>query len=631
MCGLAGIFDFRVSTAGPSLRAQAENMAARLVHRGPDEGGLWSDPTAGIALAHRRLSILDLSPAGKQPMTSACGRYTMVYNGEIYNHGELRHELSPGVSWRGHCDTEVLVEAIARWGVAQAVERANGMFAFAVWDAHERLLTLARDRLGIKPLYYACLAGEFIFASELKALRAHPRCPAAIDRDALAQFLQHSYIPAPATIYAGVRKLPPGCLLSIQAKAPQPMPKAYWSVDDAVQRGRAAPFVGSARDAVDELERMVNQSIKLQRLADVPVGAFLSGGIDSTAVVALMQAQAPGVRTFTIGFDDPAYDEMPFAESIAKHLQIEHVAQRLTADDAYATIPTLADVYDEPFADVSQIPALLVSKLARRYVTVSLSGDGGDELFGGYDRYSHIERIWKRIAWLPAGPRRIAARLYQDIVHRRLRGRSGRSFRARALAAGDRQSLYRELHRHWDRPCEVVIGANDGNETGLNSAGAGSFVEEMMAHDSKTYLPDCILTKLDRASMAVSLEARVPLLDHQIVEFAWTLPLEIKRRGGVGKWPLRELLARRLPRQLFERPKRGFGVPIGDWLCGRLRDWAEALLDKRRLCSEGFLRPEPIRAKWCEHLAGTANWQYLLWDVLIFQSWLEHAAQGAAT
>ncbi len=635
MCGLAGMFDFRRNTAAPTLRALAESMAARLIHRGPDEGGVWSDPAAGIALAHRRLSILDLSPAGSQPLSSACGRFTIVYNGEIYNHGELRRELSPaGIAWRGHCDTEVLIEAIARWGLAGAVERVNGMFAFAVWDAQVRSLTLGRDRLGIKPLYYAWLPGQFIFGSELKALRAHPACPAEIDRGALAQFLQHSYIPAPATIYGGVRKLPPGCLLTINGEAaPNAQPTAYWSVDDAVQRGAAAPFRGSAEDAVDELERLVDDSVKLQRLADVSVGAFLSGGIDSTAVVASMQAQAGGrVRTFTIGFDDPAYDEMPFAEAIARHLQIEHIALRLTAEEARATIPALADIYDEPFADVSQIPTLLVSRLARQHVTVSLSGDGGDELFGGYDRYFHIDRIWKRIGWLPASLRRIAARLYQSVVHRGLLGRRGRSFRARVLGARERRELYRELHRHWERPAEVVIGAAESEEHGGVWRQAATFVEEMMAHDATTYLPDCILTKLDRASMAVSLEARVPLLDHKIVEFAWTLPLEYKVRGGAGKWPLRQLLARRLPRQLFERPKRGFGVPIGDWLRGPLRDWAEGLLDERRLSREGFLRPQPVREKWREHLEGRANWQYLLWDVLIFQSWLERQkSSGAAS
>jgi asparagine synthase (glutamine-hydrolysing) len=625
MCGIAGVFDLGNGGSGEALREIAAGMASRLVHRGPDEGGVWHGGQGRVALGHRRLSILDLSPAGSQPMTSSCGRFTLVYNGEVYNHAELRAELTAeGAAWRGHSDTEVLLEAIARWGLARAVQLANGLFAFAVWDDRERTLSLVRDRLGIKPLYYGWIDRQFVLGSELKALVAHPHFHAEIDRQSLALLLQHSYIPAPRTIYQGVWKLPPGCLLTVrEGAAAGDAPEVWWSLDQAIEHGRAAPFRGDAEEASVELEKLLSDAVALQRLADVPVGAFLSGGIDSTAVVALMQAQRGGsVRAFTIGFEDPEFDEAPFAERIARHWQIEHIVERVTAAEAQEVIPLLSEMYDEPFADVSQIPTYLVSRLARRHVTVSLSGDGGDELFGGYERYSRAKRIWKQIAWLPAGLRQAAGRLYQDVIHRGLLRRDGRSFRGRVLAAADRRALYLELHRHWERPAEVAIGAGTSELVGPQGT-AGSFVEEMMALDAATYLPDCILTKLDRASMAVSLEARVPLLDHRIVEFAWTLPLELKVRAGVGKWPLRRILERHLPTELFERPKRGFGVPIGEWLRGPLRDWAEDLLAEDRLRREGFLQPALVREKWREHLAGRTNWQYLLWDVLMFQSWLE--------
>jgi asparagine synthase (glutamine-hydrolysing) len=629
MCGIAGCFDLTNQLPDARLREIADAMAGRLVHRGPNEGAVWTDAAGGIALGHRRLSIVDLSPAGGQPMHSACGRYTIVFNGEIYNHRDLRTELAAaGHAFRGHSDTEVLLAAIAAGGVRAALDKSNGMFATAVWDAQGRALTLARDRLGIKPLYYGWLGRQFVFASELKALRAHPEFRPTIDRGSLALFLQHSYIPAPATIYQGVRKLPPGCLLTVQAESAETAgPQPYWALEAAIQQGRENPFRGSEKAAADELQALLSDAIGLQRLADVPVGAFLSGGIDSSLVVALMQAQRAGpVRTFTIGFHEPEYDEAPFAAAIAQHLRTDHAAQYITAAEAQQVIPRLPEMYDEPFADMSQIPTFLVSQLAREHVTVSLSGDGGDELFGGYDRYARIDRIWRQIAWLPAPLRQTVATLYQRVVHQGIRRRAGRSLRSRVLAAVDRRALYEALHRHWERPASVVIGAGaSGVETGWQShwIRRESFIEEMMALDTTTYLPDCILTKLDRASMAVSLEARVPLLDHRVVEFAWRLPLAMKYQRGSGKRLLRQILARHVPEALFERPKRGFGVPIGDWLRGGLRPWAEALLDADRLSAEGFFQPGPIREKWLEHQGGRANWQYLLWDVLMFQSWLE--------
>jgi len=637
MCGIAGCFDLSAQLPDQRLRAIAAAMAERLVHRGPDEGAIWTDASRGIALGHRRLSILDLSPAGSQPMHSDCGRYTIVFNGEIYNHGELRAELAAaGCAFRGHSDTEVLLAAITAWGVRAALEKSNGMFAFAVWDAREQTLTLARDRLGIKPLYYAWLSRQLVFASELKALGAHPDFRSEIDRGALALFFQHSYIPAPATIHQGVRKLPPGCLLTISREATESTtPEPYWSLQRAIEQGRDHPFLGTETKAADQLESLLSDAISLQRLADVPVGAFLSGGIDSSLVVALMQAQNVGqVRAFTIGFHEPEFDEAHFAAAIASHLQLDHTVVRMAAEEAQDVIPRLPQMYDEPFADVSQIPTFLVSQLARRHVAVSLSGDGGDELFGGYDRYARIDSIWRQIAWLPTPLRKSAAKLYQHVIHRRLLGRSGLSLRSRMIAAVDRRRLYEELHRHWASPSNLVIGSEPYPhhcDWQSHWIGGDSFIEEMMALDTTTYLPDCILTKLDRASMAVSLEARVPLLDHRVVEFAWQLPLAFKYQKGQGKRVLRKILARHVPRPLFERPKRGFGVPIGDWLRGSLRPWAEALLNSDRLRAEGFFRPEPIRQKWLEHQSGRYNWQYLLWDVLVFQSWLESTQARSAS
>jgi asparagine synthase (glutamine-hydrolysing) len=636
MCGIAGCFDVSCQTSGDRLQQIAAAMAAMLVHRGPDESGVWCDPSHGIALAHRRLSILDLSPTGSQPMHSPCGRFTIVFNGEIYNHAALRLELEGhGRTFRGHCDTEVLMAAIREWGVAAALPRLNGMFAFAIWDRDEQSLTLARDRLGIKPLYWGLLGRQLVFASELKGLRVHPDFRAEIDRYSLTLLLQHSYVPTPWSIYCGIQKLSAGCVLTItRSCTSQTKPVAYWSLREVIARGQAEPFPGSEADAIDQLDALLRNAVSLQRLADVRVGAFLSGGVDSSVVTALMQARSSGaMKAFTIGFAEADYDESHFAEPIARHLGVDYTCELVTPSEAQGVIPQLPAVYDEPFADSSQIPTLLVSQLARRHVTVSLSGDGGDELFGGYERYARTDRIWRQIAWLPHSLRKHSAKLYQQFIHTTLLGRNDASLRARVLSAAKARQLYEELHRHWVIPQNIVV--NDA-DLPANSLWDGhwlqcpTFVEEMMALDTTTYLPDCILTKLDRASMAVSLEARVPLLDHRVVEFAWTLPSAFKFNACETKRPLRLILERCLPRSLFERPKRGFGVPIGEWLRGPLRDWAESLLSAERLKAEGFLQPQPIREKWQEHLAGRANWQYLLWDVLMIEAWHEEHVRSVA-
>ncbi|MBC8352516.1 MAG: asparagine synthase (glutamine-hydrolyzing) [Planctomycetes bacterium] len=625
MCGITGVLDLARTRDNAALETIVHGMAATLHHRGPDDTGTWVDQENGIALGHKRLSILDLSPFGHQPMHSASGRYCVSYNGEVYNHGELRQELERfGRSFRGRSDTEVLVEAIDCWGIPETLSRSNGMFALAVWDARQHRLTLARDRIGIKPLYYGWFGDTFIFGSELKALRAHPHFRGEVDRNAIAMLLRHCYIPAPYSIYRGVKKLPPGTTLEINVEtarhASTPVP--FWEMTEVARRGCVQPFEGSSEIAVDELERLLQDSVRLRMEADVPLGAFLSGGIDSSLVVALMQSQnTRPVRTFSIGFHEAAYNEANYAKAVAKHLGTEHTEYYVTPEEAIDVIPSLPEMYDEPFADSSQIPTYLVSKITKQHVTVSLSGDGGDELFGGYNRYAHTEHIWNKVARLPRGLRSLAASLLQLCVPWR-----GEEVR-RLLRTPHAQALYAWLNTHWKEPDQIVVGAQsrstifdrfDQWNTRPN------FVEQMMHLDAVTYLPDDILTKVDRASMAVSLEARVPLLDYRVVEFAWSLPFGLKVHHGQAKYPLRQVLRRRVPDELFERPKVGFGVPINEWLRGPLRDWAEALLSEDRLKQEGFFDAERIRLRWQDHLQGTAEWHYWLWDVLMFQAWLEN-------
>lgn len=626
MCGVAGLLDLARTHDNSALQRIVHDMAATLHHRGPDDTGTWVDQACGVALGHKRLSIVDLSPLGHQPMQSASGRYCISYNGEIYNHGALRRDLEQlGHAFRGRSDTEVLAEGIDRWGIVEMLRRSNGMFALAVWDSHQQRLTLARDRIGIKPLYYGWSGDAFIFGSELKALRAFPEFKNEIDRSAIAMLLQHCYIPAPYSIYRGVRKLPPGTTLEVSDNTVPgaSIPVPFWEMAEVAKQGCSHPFQGSSEDAADELERLLQDSVRLRMEADVPLGAFLSGGIDSSLVVALMQSQSSRpVRTFSIGFHEETYNEAHYAKAVAAHLGTEHTEYYVTAQEALDVIPRLPELYDEPFADSSQIPTFLVSKITKQHVTVSLSGDGGDELFGGYNRYAHTERIWKKVALWPRGLRSLAVALLQACVP----GRAADT--RRLLQTPHAQALYAWLNTHWKEPEQVVLDSH------LPATLFGQydrwdirpvFVEQMMHLDSVTYLPDDILTKVDRASMAVGLEARVPLLDYRVVEFAWSLPLDMKVHRGQAKYPLRQILRRHVPERLFKRPKVGFGVPINEWLRGPLRNWAGDLLAEERLKREGFFDVARIRQRWYDHLQGTSDWHYWLWDVLMFQAWLEHS------
>ncbi|MBN8224807.1 MAG: asparagine synthase (glutamine-hydrolyzing) [Xanthomonadales bacterium] len=638
MCGLTGFF--LPSGFDPVAAAtQATAMALRITHRGPDDTGVWVDGDVGIALAHRRLSILDLSPAGHQPMTSASGRWVLAFNGEVYNHLELRSELDAKGAvpvWRGHSDTETLLAAIETWGPEAALRRSVGMFAIALWDRQGRELWLARDRLGEKPLYYGWQSDTFLFGSELHALRAHPAFTAGINRGSLVLLLRHNYVPAPYSIHSGIHKLPPGHWLRLGSDRRDAEPVAYWSLAEVAERGTAAPFTGSDEQAVDRLAELMGASVRGQMVADVPLGALLSGGIDSTLVTALMQLQATQpVRTFTIGFDERAYDEAVHARTVAKYLGTDHTELRLTGADALALVPRLPAMYDEPFADSSQLPTHLVMQLARQHVTVALSGDGGDEFFSGYNRYFLGPKLWRRVGWMPVPLRDALFRLAPALPHA-LRARLGaaqaddklhklaRVFSGYRITGID--DLYCGLVSEWSDAGDMVVDGrvppnllDDRNRWPRLS----DPVERMMALDGLTYLPDDILVKVDRAAMAVSLETRAPFLDRDVVEFAWSLPMAMKLRDGRGKWILRQLLDRHVPRELVERPKMGFGIPLDDWLRGPLRDWAEALLDEGRLRREGYLQPEPIREAWKQHQGGQASFGYRLWSVLMFQAWLE--------
>lgn len=650
MCGFTGFALFRESDA-IQMAADVRAMSAQLRHRGPDDSGEWTDGAAGVALGFRRLSIIDLSPAGHQPMSSASGRYVIAYNGEVYNFEAIRKELvvaGLAPAFRGHSDTEVMLAAIESWGLEAAVRRFVGMFAFALWDRRDRTLSLVRDRLGVKPLYYGWSRGTLMFGSELKALAAHPDFDDEIERGSIALLLRHNYIPAPHTIYRCFRKLLPGTILTVGRAGDGSSPVAYWSASDVAEQGSRNPFRGTETEAIDQLEELLSDSVRLRMISDVPLGVFLSGGIDSTVVTALMQKQSSrAVKTFTIGFHESGYNEAEHAKAVALHLGTEHTELYVTPDEALAVIPRLPQLYDEPFSDSSQIPTYLVSALARQHVTVSLSGDGGDELFGGYSRYFWGRSIWRKIGWMPAAMRVAVARslavptpAFWEGAFRALSPVLPRSVMqvnpgdklaklAEVLAVRSPDEMYRGLVSHWKNPLEVVTGTDEPS-TLLNRpeewAKLDDFTARMMFFDLVTYLPDDILVKVDRASMGVSLEAREPLLDHRLVEFAWRLPMRMRMRGEQGKWALRQVLYRHVPPALIDRPKMGFGVPIDRWLRGPLRDWAEALLDERRLKQEGYFDPAPIRTKWQEHLSGRRNWQYLLWDVLMFQAWHELAA-----
>ncbi len=656
MCGIAGCLETARHLPAPSLLSLARTMAYPLAHRGPDDAGVWADPEAGIALGHRRLSIVDLSPLGHQPMVSADGRFVVVFNGEIYDHQATRRTLEArGHVFRGRSDTEVLLAAASAWGVERAVTLFNGMFAFALWDRAERKLHLVRDRLGEKPLYYAWSGTTFLFGSELKALRAHPGFTARISREALTLFARYGFVPAPYTIHEGVAKLAPGTVLTVDAARPgESTPRTYWSIEEAAARGEADPWSGSEDEAVEALDALLRESVRMRLQADVPVGVFLSGGIDSSTVAALAQAESGGARarTFTIGFREERFDEAASARAVAAHLGTDHTELTLSGEDALAVVPRLPTLYDEPFADSSQIPTFLVSRLARTRVTVCLSGDGGDELFGGYGRYVLARALWGAFSRVPrpvragvaaamAGTPGAAAAAGAAIAAvRRLSFRSvplraaavdqGRRL-SRLLGAAGPDVLYRDLLSVWPEPERLVAGGREPEST-LSRAqalpSAPPLVERMMRWDLVSYLPDDILAKVDRATMGVSLEARVPLLDHRLVELAQRLPLAFKIRGNVGKHVLRRVLHRYVPPALVDRPKRGFAIPVDDWLRGPLRGWAQDLLAGDRLRREGFLDPATVSTSLREHLAGASRGAQL-WVALMFQSWLE--AQRART
>src|SRR5687768_6013993 len=647
MCGIAGFIGGRFDNGGQGARAVLARMTGAIAYRGPDSAGAWLDSDHKVALGHRRLAILDLSPAGEQPMTSPSGRFVTVYNGEIYNHLELRERLSG--PWRGHSDTETLLAAIDMWGVEEALKQCAGMFALALWDRQEKALILARDRLGEKPLYYGWQGNgadsAFLFGSELKALARHPAFRREIDRRSLALFTRFNYVPAPHSIYAGIAKLPPGSFLTLRAGEKEPVVTPYWSAAEVAAAGAASPLDIGPKEATDALERVLGKAVSQQMISDVPLGAFLSGGVDSSTIVALMQAQSSRpVKSFSIGFHDPAYNEAEHAGAVARHLGTDHTELYVRPEDALAVIPDLPSIYDEPFADASQIPTLLVSRLARREVTVALSGDGGDELFAGYNRYRLAAHNWGRISKLPRPLRRGLAKgltalspeqwnkvagalapILPGSMRVRLPGEKVHKA-ARGLASASADELYRGLVSSWSDPAGLVIGGAEPATLGADALARLDRLgttERMMALDMLTYLPDDILAKVDRAAMSVSLETRVPLLDHRVVEYAWRLPLDLKLRGGESKWVLRQLLYRHVPRALIERPKMGFGIPIDAWLRGPLKGWAEELIDERRLRSEGYFEPGPIRAAWEAHQSGRANMQYQIWAILMFQCWLE--------
>ncbi len=639
MCGITGVLGHQ----GVGLESTISIMAHAIRFRGPDDSGIWCDTSYGLALGHARLSILDLSPEGHQPMLSSSGRYVLSHNGEIYNFSELRSELEiAGARFRGHSDTEVMLAAFEMWGLEKSLQRFVGMFAFALWDRVERHLSLARDRLGEKPLYYGWCGESFLFGSELKALCAHPSWCGDINRGVLASYMRYGYVPLPHSIYQGICKLLPGTWLKISADdqpGHMPVPITYWSAREVAMQGPLTDLSDAA--ATGALDSLLRQAVGRQMISDVPLGAFLSGGIDSSIIVALMQCQSSGpVRTFSIGFSESDYDEARYAKLVAAHLGTDHTELYLSAEETLDVIPRLSKIYDEPFGDSSQIPTHLLAALARKHVTVALSGDGGDELFGGYNRYFWGRSIWNRIGSVPQGFRHGVGRMMTALSPTAW-DRIGKLLprRLRQPTLGDRihklasiidvdgpDELYRRLvSQHWE-PDSLIVDADEKPiwaDAEVATLGRSDFTERMMFHDLVGYLTDDILTKVDRAAMAVSLETRVPLLDHHLVEFAWRLPLAMKIRDGQGKWLLRQVLDRYVPRELIDRPKQGFGVPLDTWLRGPLREWSEGLLDEHRLRHEGYLHPATIREKWKEHLSGKRNWQHWLWNVLMFQAWLE--------
>lgn len=638
MCGLAG---FSIGARAQSDKVSIlEKMLYRIKARGPDDQGVWFDDE--MALGHRRLSIVDLSEAGHQPMLSRCGRYVIAFNGEIYNHRAIRKALdgSREVIWSGHSDTEVMLEAILQWGLDRALEEFNGMFAFALWDRENSILTLARDRLGEKPLYYSNTDHGVLFGSELTALEVFPGFDREIDRNALGQYFRSRYFPAPLTIYKAVSKLKPAHYIQWHSERGVFHEKCYWDLALVASKGQSSLNFGSESEILDELELLLLDSVELRMEADVPLGAFLSGGVDSSLVVALMQSKASqAVRTFSMGFDVPGYNEAEHAKAVANYLGTRHTEQYVSGRDALAVVPDMGRIYDEPFADSSQIPTFLVNRMAREHVSVCLSGDGGDELFGGYERYEVVPAIWSKVSKVPM--RKFVAALLEraplsflNFIAQAASPLSRKYMRSELtgerlqslvpwLQSDNAYDFYRQSMAAWKVSGELVIGEDESYKLMDNVAPSfDDFRHRMMFHDMATYLPGDILTKVDRASMSVSLEGRIPLLDHRLAEFSWQLPSEFKYRNGVGKWPLRQILYRHVPQHMIDRPKKGFGVPLAEWLRSDLREWAEALLDVQALQDQGLLDVNKVRLLWDYHIRERGDFSVQLWPILMLQAWL---------
>jgi asparagine synthase (glutamine-hydrolysing) len=648
VCGIAGVLDPQRNTSTDQLGRQALDMATALTHRGPDDGGVWVDPDGHVGFGYRRLAVIDLSQRGHQPMLSPDGRWVIIYNGEIYNFEALRRQLvSEGFMFRGNSDTEVLLGAVQSWGLDRALEASEGMFALALWDRHLHELHLVRDRFGEKPLYYGWVGRNLAFASELKALHRLPQFSPDLDRDAIALYLRHNCIPSPYTAYRGISMVQPGQLVTFDGSVRPgsvPKPRSYWSARSAVEDARRRPMAGSIRELTDCLEEVLSQSVAARMVADVPVGAFLSGGVDSSLIVSLMQRHSDRpIRTFTIGFDDRAFDESEEAAAVASHLGTDHTPMLVSDDDAADVIPQLPEIWDEPFADISQIPVLLVSRLARTQVTVSLSGDGGDELFAGYNRHAWLERLWRSCSFLPDPVRRFTgsalmqvppgvvdrlAKITEALPTRfQVRNPGSKVTKVgKVLASDGPEDAYRSLVSHWDDPASMVIGSGERNSMAGDPEqwpALSGITEQMLWLDLVGYLPDDILTKVDRAAMSTSLETRIPFLDRNVFDMAWRMPMDVKLRDGTTKWILRQVLYRYVPPTLVDRPKMGFGLPIGSWLRGPLRPWAEELLAEGRLRNQGVVDPKPVRRAWQLHVSGRRDMGHELWDILALQAWLD--------